>query len=712
MGSKPGIRGRFTRQWAAFALLAAAVGGGVYYWDPIFLEGIDLRGRDVAMKLRSLEAPDPRVALVAVDERSVKALGRWPWSRETLARLIRETRRAGAGLIALDIVFPHPEHPKADRLLAEALAGREVPVVLGYFFRGDRGETLASDREASLTKDRLIAGISFPSKERAPLDYSDAETNLPAIRAVASGAGFFNIEHDEDGLIRKSPLVAQYRDGLYPSLAIKALSLYLDEPVGIRLAPFGVEAITVGDMDIPTDERGRLAINYYGPAGTVPTYSAVDLLEGRLPKGALKGRLVFIGVTEIGISDMRATPIDAYFPGVEIHAVVASNILQGRYLIRDTRTILIDWLMVLVLPFLLVNFLVKVRRTIWGVGVFALFIAGVGAVFYLSFAMAGYQVSFTYPVLSLLAAQLLAEGYRNLVIEKRSRFVQRAFSTYVSPALVNQIMRNPERLKLGGEKKVVTILFSDLRGFTALSERLAPEALVSLLNRYLGPMTDVVLSENGTLDKYIGDAIMAIYNAPLDVPDHAARACRSALRMIEELRRLNPVFESEMGLQIEIGVGIHTGEAVVGNMGTSVRFDYTAIGDTVNLTSRLEGQNKYYGTRVLLSEETRSACGEGFLCRPLDLLRVKGKQHPVLLYELLAFAERASPEQQELARGFEAALPLYRQGRFADAYQVFEELGRKFPGDQPTRIYLERCREFMQHPPVPEWDGVYTARTK
>jgi len=366
---------------------------------------------------------------------------------------------------------------------------------------------------------------------------------------------------------------------------------------------------------------------------------------------------------------------------------------------------------VVVLPFLLVYLLGRVQKTLTGAVILLAFLIAVGVAFYALFALGGYQVGFSYPLVSLALTYLLAEGYRNLVIEKRSRFVQRAFSTYVAPSLVQVIMKDPKRLELGGEKRTITVLFSDIRGFTTLSEKLNPEQLVTLLNRYLGPMSDIVLEEQGTLDKYIGDAIMAEYNAPVDVPDHAARACRTALRMLDTLAKLNEGFERDFGMRLDIGIGLNTGEAVVGNMGTTLRFDYTAIGDTVNLSSRLEGQNKTYGTHIIVTEDTRHAAGGEFLFRPLDSIRVKGKHHPVQIFELMDFTERASAAEQERAQRFAQALELYRVGRFKEAAASFESQSQANPQDAPAALFLRRCREYVATPPE-QWDGVYVAVSK
>lgn len=701
------------KEWILIALGTAAFTGALYWWSPSFLETLDLRGRDVAFELRPPSAPSPKVAIIAVDEKSVRDLGRWPWPRTLQAQLLQRAKAAGAKVVALDIVYVHPQDPISDKALRAAATSAETSIALGYFFRGDRRRTATPQARAELQPDRLSSRRQVPNQESSgAFDFDDVEVNLPGMRAVASGSGFLNAIHDNDGLIRKALLLGRFQGELYPSLSLKALSLYLDEPIGVRENAFGVEAVTLGDRTVPTDENGRLTLNFYGPAQSVPHYSAVDVLQQRLPPGALRDRLVFVGVTETGISDMRATPVDPYFPGVEIHGVVASNILQERYLIRDGRTILIDLGLIFLTPLLLIYLLVKVRNILWGAGIFVALGALIGVTFYVLFAKHGYQVGFSYPAVALVLSYLAAEGYRNLVMEKRARFLHRAFSTYLSPTLVTEMLRNPDKFKLGGEKRRITVLFSDIRGFTSLSEQLPPEQLVSVLNRYLSPMTEIVLSERGTLDKYMGDAIMAIYNAPVDVTDHTERACRSALRMLEELERLNAALVAEIGFRIDIGIGLNTGEAVVGNMGTALRFDYTAIGDAVNLAARLEGQNIIYGTHILASEETRAACDPRFLFRPLDLLRVKGKQQPVMAYELLASADQATPAQLQLAADFTAALAIYRNAQFVQAAGLFKELETQFPNDMPCKIYGLRCQEHLKSPPGPEWDGVYVTAQK
>jgi adenylate cyclase len=324
---------------------------------------------------------------------------------------------------------------------------------------------------------------------------------------------------------------------------------------------------------------------------------------------------------------------------------------------------------------------------------------------YLAFAQGLRDMTLLYPLLGLGLTYLGSEAWRNLVVERKGRQLKKAFSNYVSPDLVKQIEKNPDKLVLGGEQRELSILFSDIRGFTTVSEDLTPPELVALLNEYLSPMTRIVLEERGTLDKFIGDAVMAIFNAPLDVPLHAVHACRAAVRMLEELQRLNTGFVSRGMHSLDIGIGINTGPAVVGNMGADIRFDYTAIGDSVNLASRLEGLNKLYGSHILVSEDTRQQVPPDMFCfREVDRVRVKGKHKPVVLFELLV-------DRQELLPGFEAALEQYRAQAFEAARLMFDELTQQYD-DGPSRLYSSRCAEYLLTPPPAGWDGIYTAKSK
>ncbi|HEY4743466.1 MAG TPA: adenylate/guanylate cyclase domain-containing protein, partial [Desulfuromonadaceae bacterium] len=458
-------------------------------------------------------------------------------------------------------------------------------------------------------------------------------------------------------------------------------------------------------LRIPSREDGTMALNFYGPAGAFTTVSAADVINRRLAKESLKGRIAFVGATEIGIYDLRPTPFDATLPGIEIHATMAANALENRFLRYDSITQEMEIACIIIVPILLGSLLAFAPGTFAGLGVLGLVTVAFGGFNYAMFASALRDMTLIYPFLGIALTYLGSEAWRNLVVERRGRQLKKAFSSYVSPDLVRQIERNPDKLVLGGEQRELTILFSDIRGFTTVSESLTPPELVKLLNEYLSPMTRIVLEERGTLDKFIGDAVMALFNAPLDVPEHAAHACAAAVRMLERLKELNAGFTARGMHTLDIGVGINTGPAVVGNMGADIRFDYTAIGDSVNLASRLEGLNKYYGSHILVSEDTRNQVNDDrFTFREVDRVRVKGKQQPIVMYELMVANADILPR-------FEEGLSLYRDRAFAAAKSLFDALAATH-GDGPSRLYAERCADYLEHPPPADWDGVYTATSK
>ncbi len=703
---------------AAICLAASLISLGLFAAKPDFLNSIELKLRDARFRTRGGLPPDSRVVVVAIDPKSVRELGRWPWDRKVIARLLERLKQYGARTVALDIVFSEPSDPASDNELAAAMR-RDGNVAAGFFFRREK-EGKKPVAAAVLRPVRInMVKMENGAREAPVMAYPEAEANIPLIARAAASAGFFNIIQDRDGILRMATLVAAYRGDIYPSLPLSALRLYFHDDITLDVARYGVDGVLIGDRRVPADESGRLAINYYGGQGAFRTISAADVIKGRLEKDELKDALVFVGATETGISDVKTTPLDPVLPGVEVHATIASNILQGNFLVRDGRVIALEVLFIFLFPLALALLLRIAHRTVTAL---VLFLGVAGAYFMINnFLFARYflDTGIIYPAISLGLTYLGSEAYRNFIEERQGRFLKKAFSSYVSPDLVSVIIKNPDMLKLGGEQRVITVLFSDIRGFTTLSEKMEPEPLVRLLNLYLRPMTDIILRHNGTLDKYIGDAIMAIFNAPLTIEGHPARACASAVEMLEKLKEVNAGFR-EMGLpELDIGIGINTGNVIVGNMGTDMRFDYTAIGDTVNLASRLEGMNKVYKTRIIVSESTRKgflqaadtavdATGIGRATpafREVDLIKVKGKGDPVTIYELSTDMDRG------LITGFEGGLALYRQQRFKEALLVFGGIEEKYK-DGTSGVFGQRCREFIDKAPGPGWDGIYVAKTK
>jgi adenylate cyclase len=733
---------------ALLSILAVSV---IYYLDPDFLSLLELKTLDLRFLSRGKIVTTGEVALVAIDEKSLDELGRWPWPRVRMAQLLDALVKYEAKVVGFDIVWAEPDENSelkslsalkqkmnelkltnrdlekylsqaiqkadTDRTLADSLA-RSRRAVLGYFFHFFTKEDLPKEKK-QLPKDlpplSTYNWVKYSSQAAAKVPLFEAtyaEVNIPVIAEAAEGAGYFNIFPDRDGTVRWIPLVIKYQDKHYCALSLAVLQKFLNNsPLVLRLAEFGVEEIRLGDLFIPTNEEGRMLINYRGPQKTFPHYSATDVIHGRVPVNAFRGKIVLVGATAMGIYDIRVTPFDHVFPGLEVHANVIDTILKQQFLYRPNWVTLLDLLAIIVLGLILGIILPKVKA-LWGalIGI-SLFFAFVLTSNQL-FQKQGIWVNQTYPLFNLVLTYLMITGYRYMTEERERKKVRGAFQYYLNASVVEQMLKDPEKLKLGGEKKDLTVLFSDIRGFTSISEHMTPERLVKFLNEYLTKMTDIVFKYDGLLDKYMGDAIMAIWGAPLDQSDHPLRACYTALEMVEELHLLQHKWATEGMPRLNIGIGINAGPMVVGNMGSERRFDYTVMGDSVNLGSRLEGLNKLYGTNIIISEMTYERVQGEILGRELALVRVKGKDQPVKIYELLSRRAKTLPEQKALAEEFQAALGEYRNRNWETARKIFQSILERYPEDGPGRLYVERCQTLEKTPPPEDWDGVYTMTTK
>ncbi|HSA24443.1 MAG TPA: adenylate/guanylate cyclase domain-containing protein, partial [Myxococcota bacterium] len=594
-----------------------------------------------------------------------------------------------------------------------------------------------------------------------------ARANLPEFTDAVERYGYYNQTPDPDGLYRRLPWIFAYRrtasrlplarasdpaevwnaslamarEGLdigrrktegaedvmpqlFPALAPQLLSqhfgqpanLYLDTPDGEDFWP-GFVSVSFGPPGPPTEEHfavmlergGYFRLNFYGPGRTIRHVSAGDLLRGD-PQAcaAVKGKLAVFGVTTIGVGDLRPTPFDQLFPGVELHATAIENVLSGDTLLRPLDLPDLELLAMALVGLLLSWFLNRFRLTLGLVVTLLFTLAEILGDYLLLFQNGIYSHNVLLHVQTVTLFVGIAV-FRYATEEREKSKIRQAFQFYLSEDVVNEMLQDTSKLKLGGERRVLSVLFSDIRGFTTISEGLAPEALAELLNGYLTPMTELVFKHRGTLDKYMGDAIMAIFGAPVHFEDHPAAACRAALEMMEELHRLQEGWRAKGLPIIDIGVGVNTGPMSVGNMGSARRFDYTVLGDNVNLGSRLEGLNKNYGSHIIISQFTREIVGDRFSYRELDLVAVKGKKEPVRIFELL----HAGPPVPADAwvKDFEAALGQYRAQRWDEAMAGFQRLVAE-RGDPTSKIYLGRCEEMKAEPPGEGWDGVLRLKTK
>jgi adenylate cyclase len=733
---------------AVLVILIALI---LFFLDAPFLRFMELKTLDLRMVSRGTTPSGGETVIVVIDEKSLSELGRWPWPRTTIAKLIDVLKGYGAKVVGFDIIFAEPDENSSMKAVAElsrdvknvgmgnsrlfdllkqkqkeadtdtALAAsikKAKNITLGYFFHMNKGEV------GHLTGEQIAAGESQIAKGRfqmirarkgsdeSPLIHAyAAQPNLPQLSKVSGNAGYFNAFPDTDGVIRWSPLVIKFRDNYYYSLSLAMLLQYQDWPMcSVNIAEYGVEGIYLDKLRIPTDESGRILVNYLGPAKTIPHYSISDVIQGRVPADKIKGKIVLVGATAIGIYDMRVTPFSAVYPGVEIHATVIENILHRNFLIHSGWIKFLD-VCIIILVGLIMGLSVPRVKAVAGI---VLSLALIGAFVVVNttiFVRYNVWMNLIYPVLTMMTIYLGITVYRYVTEEREKKKVRGAFQYYLTASVVNEILKDPSKLKLGGDKKVLSVLFSDIRGFTSISEKLSPEELVHLLNEYLTAMTDVVFKYDGLLDKYIGDAIMAVFGAPLDQPDHALRACRTAIGMMSELRRLREKWAAEGRPDVNIGVGINTGDMVVGNMGSQMRFDYTVMGDSVNLASRLEGTNKEYGTNIIISEFTYESIKDELFCRELDAVRVKGKKLPVRIYELLG-EKKDARQWQEFVVHFETGLAKYRAGLWDEAIAAFRGVIHVRPTDFPAKLYIDRCEALKESPPVGEWDGVFTMTKK
>ncbi len=657
------------------------------------LDQLELKTYD--MRLRGLHnTPARHVTIAAIDEQSLAKIGRWPWSRSTLAVLAERLDQLGARVIAFDLFFPERESPRADGQFARAIAATKK-VVLGTVFV-DR-EEVRHLGPAALAAARLsiapqaIADVRSSGHAEATFPMPEPHgviVNILELQAAAAYIGHINVLPDADGVVRRAPLIVRYDGRYYPAFDVQVARAYLEAEVpSLEVAPYGIAGVRLGALYMPLDEDGRLLVRHRRP-GSFATVSIADILENRADPALLRDRVVLIGNTATGIGDVRVTPYGATLPGVEVRASIIESLLQGEGLQRP------EWMMFLdAAAMALIGLLLIVLLPRFGVPGGGLLAGGVlGGYLLLAitlFGAEGLWLNLVYPTLlvALLFASATFVHYFFTVSEKR--YLKVAFQHYVPPAVVDSLVADAGRLRLGGEKRELTVLFSDIRGFTTLSEAMAPEDLVKLMNEYFTEMTDQVFAHRGSLDKYIGDAIMAVFGAPVAEPQHAALACRSALDMMRALQVLKERWRERGIPPIDIGVGINTGPVIAGNMGSASRFNYTVVGDAVNLASRIEHLNKEYGTGILVSEHTYLPVQDEFpLAREVDRVRVRGRAQPVRLFELIVEGRYAALDWLE---DYRVAYATMRDGDNARAAGLFDALHARV-GDGVTAFHARQCR--------------------
>lgn len=716
---------RERRRFAASLTIAAVVGLllTVALWNQffktfqssatdIFFQTWDARGvREVA----------DSVVIVAIDDASIHRLGRFgDWPRAHYARAVDHLREAHARVLVFDIGFfePHPD----DAAVASAFR-RFMDVAPEELQRAG----VPINRRAVISPVVGSPNTARTSRAGSPTQFPDLLQPQPIYIDSSTALGHANVIPDGDGTVRKTPLLFRVRDRDVPSLSLAAGMAYTNT-LGRGYAP-DADAIGVRAANrlVPTDPFFNMIVSFAGPpsrtglpgAQTFKLLSFVDVLDGRVDPAALRDKIVFLGVLDAtGFADDYQVPTSAglgKMHGVEIHANAFSTIVSARYFTDPdfAVTAAIVWLFCIATGAGVARFsIVPSAVAALGAGLLYFF----GSLLYagLSYDPMGVTIpNLVYPPLALLLTFLSVSVYRIVFEQAEARATRGAMGKYLSPAVLEEVLKDPDQLRLGGEKRVMTVLFTDIRGFTSISEQLDPETLVALLNEYLTVMTNIVHAWQGVLDKYMGDAIMAWWGAPTEQPDHAYHACRAALEMRQALHQLHVGWSDRGVPRLEMGVGINTGPMVYGNTGSHERFDFTVLGDSVNLASRLEGANKEYRSNVIISEATYEQVKDrGFITRFLDVIAVKGKTEPVRIYELMGAGGDGVVAPAELLAGWASAMAMYRAREFSLAIEAFDRLLDMDPTDGPASIYADRCRDLQEDPPAPDWDGVYVMTHK
>ncbi len=708
------------------ALTAGTIGLSLalFALEPPLLEVIELNWLDLRFRVRGPIPAGPAVVIAAIDEKSLEAEGRWPWPRPRIAALVNALSADGAKVVGFDVLFAEPVRSRTaaedDAVLVDALQRSSAAVVLGYFFHmtESSGYRLAPDDIARRLE--AIAGSKYPlvysaaGSDSSPFIGAYApQGNLPQFAAAASSSGHFSVASDADGVVRWMPLVVQAGEDLFPPLALLCAWHYLGRPrLSVHAGRYGVLGVQLGERFVPTDEDGQFFINYRGPAGRFATYSIADILGGRLPPGTFSGKIVMVGATALGIGDIRTTPFGPLYPGPEIHATVVDNLLAGDFIARPRWSKIFDLFAIVGLG-LLVGLALRRSSALVGFLVAAGLLVFFVLCAYWLFVASLVWLNVVYPVFALASTYTTLTVYRYVIEERERRRLKAAFQHYVAPDVIDLMLQEPGGVRLGGHDEVLTALISDLEGFTSFSESRAPTEIIAVLGDYYAEMTEQIFAQQGTLVEYVGDEIFALFGAPVAQPDHAKRACASALAMRERRIALGDAWARDGRPRLRARTGITTGTLLVGNIGSKYRFHYGAIGDAVNLASRLEGINKVYGTEIIIGDPTAQLIGDDFLLRELDFVRVKGRHRTLRIHELLGAAGQAIPgEQKEMLGLYAMALERYRQRRWDDALELFRQCLVLWPEDGPSRTMEGRCRMFRDSPPPQDWAGTFEALTK
>ncbi len=725
-----------------FVLLAASV--FAYNANPYPVEYLRLKTFDYYQQLKPRPIPPPEqqpVVIIDLDETSLAEVGQWPWPRKTVARLVQNAMQMGAAQVAFDIVFSEPDRMNPSNII-DALDGldEETRNRLGQIKGGDvlLAETIKKSRvvlgQAGYWEDIetkptppvrssvafLKQGEGVDPKRFLP-EFRSLVRNVAEIEPVATGRGIFSLVPEPDGIVRRVPTLFLHKEQFYPSLSVEMLRVAVNRPtILVKANAAGITEMAITkDLKIPTDRNGRV-FPYFSKTDKSKYIPAKDILSGTADPKRIANRMALVGTSAVGLLDIRAVPTEPVIPGVEVHAQLIESAAHKAYLSRPNYFEVAEMALLLGGGLMLI-WLVPFIGAKWTALLFLGTAGGAGYTSWHFFANERLLFDAGYAVISLSLLYMLLTYVGYAKEEAQRRQVRSAFAHYLSPAMVEKLAEDPSHLKLGGEMRNMTMLFCDVRGFTTISEMFDAQGLTKLINRLLTPLTDVILRYQGTVDKYMGDCIMAFWNAPLDDADHGRHAIKAALEMNNTMIALNDKLKAEAEQEkrkyvpLKIGTGINSGDVVVGNMGSDQRFDYSVLGDNVNLASRLEGQCKTYAVDIVVGENTASKAPDLALLE-IDQIKVKGKTEAVRIYTALgdeAFAQ--TPDFAAIKKQHNDLLAAYRGQKWDLARMKIATCKSKMNGlnlGGLYELYEERIAEFEKNPPPPDWDGVYVATSK
>jgi len=731
-------------RWIALLMLIGFV--ALRIADPYPVQFLRVKIFDMYQQMKPREVSIRPVTIIDLDEQSLAEIGQWPWSRTVVAQMVSNLTQMGAGLVAFDMVFAEPDRlnpqniantivgldeatqkrlkdlPSNDEVLGKAI--KRSRVVLGQAnYWEDLEEKDTPPVKSSVAVRKLSKAARNPQDFLPPV--ISMIRNVPALEKNAAGHGFFSLAPEPDGVVRRVPTFFNYEGKLFPSLFLEMLRVATGRrTVLVRTNEAGVDSVAIAKgLDIKTDEKGRVW-PYFSKTDRTKYVSARDVLAGTVDPAMIKGKLTIVGTSAVGLLDIRSTPVDRIIPGVEVHAQMIETILKKEFLARPNHFLGME-IISLILVGVLMIWLVPVVGAKWTLALFLIAAGGAAGSSWYMFVEQRLLLDVGFGIISalLLYTTLTYAGYASEEAQRRQ--VRDAFSQYLSPALVEQLADDPSQLTLGGEMRDMTLLFCDVRGFTTISESFGDDAegLTNLINTFLTPMTNVILERKGTIDKYMGDCIMAFWNAPLRDGEHARNGCRSALAMMDAVHGVNAQLEVEAKEQgrrfvpIRVGIGLNSGDCCVGNMGSDQRFDYSVLGDNVNLAARLEGQSKSYSVDVVIGENTKNDI-EDFATLELDLIKVKGKNDAVRIFTLQGLEDvKQTPEFETLKGTHVKMLAAYRGQQWEEARSLLatcrqqgSDAGLTLDGFYD--LYDGRINEHEANPPGDDWEGVFVATTK